>query len=245
LEFPNGSVTLSGGAIDITGDTIINVSAGTHVIDSKIQGVGNLIKTGPGVLVLSHPENTFTGLLDVAAGTVRVTGTITEPKGIEIKSGATLENRGLVGASVNVASGGTYEGGGEVAGDLLSQGMLRVTAGEVLRVAGRIVSDGALDIMTGAQELPPNLVHNGVILDRSLLKIASLSKIADGYSVTIDGYSGHEYQLQRTESLSGPWANVGASQAGTSHGLTTPTLLTLSDSSPSERQCFYGVVVSP
>jgi hypothetical protein len=165
--------------------------------------------------------------------------------------GRSAVGRPLSGGSVGhlYLNGGLLQignaGGGEVAGDLLSQGMLRVTAGRIIRVAGRIVSDGALDIMTGAQELPPNLVHNGVILDRSLLKIASLSKIADGYSVTIDGYSGHEYQLQRTESLSGPWANVGASQAGTSHGLTTPTLLTLSDSSPPERQCFYGVVVSP
>ena len=59
--------------------------------------------------------------------------------------------------------------------------------------------------------------------------------------VTIDGYTGHTYQLQRSSSLTDDvFTNLGSSQSG-----TTGTVLTFTDSSPSPTQGFYRVQVDP
>jgi hypothetical protein len=64
---------------------------------------------------------------------------------------------------------------------------------------------------------------------------------AGNFALTIQGYAGHTYQLQRTASLVAPvtWTNVGAAQAGSG------TPITFTDTSASGKSGFYQIEVSP
>jgi hypothetical protein len=63
--------------------------------------------------------------------------------------------------------------------------------------------------------------------------------------VFVKGYSAHSYQLQRADSLAGPWANLGSAQAGQTQPNGEPTLLAFIDLAATGAQQFYRVAVNP
>jgi hypothetical protein len=63
--------------------------------------------------------------------------------------------------------------------------------------------------------------------------------------LSVKSYSAHSYQLQRADSLAGPWVNLGGAQAGQTQPTGEPTLLALVDNNATGPQRFYRVMVTP
>ncbi|MCB1134359.1 MAG: hypothetical protein KDN05_24805, partial [Verrucomicrobiae bacterium] len=125
-------------------------------------------------------------------------------------------------------------------GTLTNTGTLRLVGDAVLDFTGTFTNTGILDIMTWNGVLPAGFVNNGIVLDRSAVKIDSVEMAGTSFAVTVTAYAGHVYQLQRSDDLSGPWENIGPAQAGGNAPIT------LSDpaGATGDRR-FYRVSVSP
>ena len=94
--------------------------------------------------------------------------------------------------------------------------------------------------MTWNGTLPEGFVNNGIVLDRSKVRVNSFLKSGNSFALKITGYAGHNYQLQRGDELSGPWLDVGSAQpgAGAELDFTDP------DSAGMTKR-FYRISVSP
>jgi len=126
-----------------------------------------------------------------------------------------------------------------VTNHLVNNGTLRLTGAAALTVGGALTNNGVLDIMTWAGTLPVGFVNNGTVLDRSLIRINASQASGPDFQVTIQGYAGHNYQLQcRDDLVSGMWQNLGTSVAGAN----APILFTHS-SGATAQQRFYRVTV--
>lgn len=98
---------------------------------------------------------------------------------------------------------------------LVNRGTLRLKGGATLTVANTFTNTGTLDLMTWHGTLPPTVVNSGTILDRSLIAISSYGLSGTNFSVSIQGYAGHDYQLQYCDALtSGSWQNIGTPVVG-------------------------------
>jgi hypothetical protein len=105
--------------------------------------------------------------------------------------------------------------------------------------SGSFVNTGLLDIMDSPQTvLPAGYVNTGTILTSSLVTVQTFSKSGSNFSVTIQSYTGHTYQLQKSTDLS-TWQNVGAAKAGTGSALV------LTDTNASSSGMFYQIGVGP
>jgi hypothetical protein len=127
----------------------------------------------------------------------------------------------------------------EVDTNLVNDGTLRLTGQASLNVPGSFTNNGLLDIMTWTGTLPAGFMNNGTVLDRSLIRVASATANGPDIQVTIQGYTGHNYQLQYRDSLlDGTWQNIGLSVAGAN------ALITLTHTGgATAQQRFYRVVV--
>ena len=221
-----------------------------------------ITKVGVGTWTLSGTNNYF-GLTSVGGGTLQVSGAITTTNFIIVSNTATLALSGTLTASrVQINAGGTLTGCGTINGNLLNNGTvlgdcgavqnltvngnvtnngaMQFIAGTGLQVNGVFVNNGLLDLMTGAQGLPVNFINNGTVLDSSNVRVLSFNISGPDVVLTIQGYNGHTYQLQRTDALNpAAWQSVGAAQDGTGD------VLTFTDSSVTGSQNFYRVQVSP
>ena len=87
------------------------------------------------------------------------------------------------------------------------------------------MNNGTLDLITGGAGLPGNFSNgaNGVVLESDVVKIKSASRAGTVFTITINGYTGHTYQLQRATSLEAgvDFVNLGASQEGVTGGTLT------------------------
>jgi hypothetical protein len=96
---------------------------------------------------------------------------------------------------------------------------------------------GLLDVMTWAGTLPADLVNTGTVLDRRLVRISSCRTVGSDVEVGIQGYAGHQYQLQHTDGLTeAAWFGIGAPVRG--EGL--PLMFTHTNG-VAGRQRFYRV----
>jgi hypothetical protein len=95
--------------------------------------------------------------------------------------------------------------------------------------------------MTWTGSLPAGLVNNGTVLDRSVVKIDSVSVQSGVLSVTFTAYAGHTYQLQATDNLAAGtvWENIGGPVVGTGAPVT------MADSTPFGAKRFCRVQVDP
>jgi hypothetical protein len=124
--------------------------------------------------------------------------------------------------------------------NLVNNGTLSLTGSAALAVPGNFTNNGLLDIMTWAGTLPPGLINHGAILDRSAIRVTSTAVNGPDVQVTIQGYTGHSYQLQYRDDLSiGNWQNVGVSVMGAN----APIVLTHIGGAAA-RQRFYHVSVN-
>lgn len=78
------------------------------------------------------------------------------------------------------------------------------------------------------------------MLDRSKVKTDSFAKTGNIFSVTLKAYSGHAYQLQRSDSLTGTWQDIGSPRQG------DDTTITLTDPDGADvGRRFYRVSLHP
>lgn len=102
-----------------------------------------------------------------------------------------------------------------VTNNLVNNGVLRLTGSAALTVGGTFTNNGVLDLMTWSGSLPAGFVNTGTVLDRSLIRVDSVELNGSDFKVKIQGYRGHNYQLQYLDDLpGGSWANIGAPVAG-------------------------------
>lgn len=164
-----GGTTLNGGTT--TGDTsslkgaILNNAALTFAQNSdgtysgNLSGSGTLTKSGTGELLLTG-SNGFTGSTSVQAGSLRVDGTLNSAT-VNVASGATIGGSGEIGGTLQLAGGATLSAGG--AATPLSVGALHLASGTtldftlgqasssttVVDVAGNLTLDGTLNVTNG------------------------------------------------------------------------------------------------
>jgi autotransporter-associated beta strand protein len=116
---------LSGTAAQALADTAgnaVTLKVGGNNISSAYSGVltgsGSLIKTGTGTLTLSG-VNTFSGVTTISNGVLAMSGGGTLASDLSLAgSNATLDLRGLSGASLTMAAGNTLSGIGRVNGGI-------------------------------------------------------------------------------------------------------------------------------
>jgi hypothetical protein len=134
----------------------------------------------------------------------------------------------------------TFAGSITGTGSLTNSGTLRLVGDATLAFTGPFTNTGILDIMTWNGTLPPGFINNGVVLDRSKVKVDSFEKAGNAFAVTLKAYSGHAYQLQRSETLTGTWQNIGSPRQG------DDTTITLTDpDGASQPRLFYRVSLQP
>ena len=105
-----------------------------------------------------------------------------------------------------------------VAGDLINFGTLRVIGDSTMTVNGNVSNFGFLDSLSWQPGGVSGFVDYsdfGSMLDSSYFHIES-NWIADGqFHIQVPGYEGHQYVLQRNETLSASgWVPAGPAQAG-------------------------------
>jgi autotransporter-associated beta strand protein len=134
-----GVINLTGGTLDLGGNTIfnalntgtLNASAGQLQNVAGINGTGGLVKTGPGTLTLAG-YNTYSGPTSVASGTLLLNGTLTSSGSLSIAGGATLGGMGMAGGTALLASGAVLNPGSAFAAGRLTLGGLALAGGNQL-----------------------------------------------------------------------------------------------------------------
>ena len=105
-------------------------------------------------------------------------------------------------------------------GTVSNHGTLRLIGDATLAFKGTLTNVGLLDVMTWNGTLPAGFINHGIVLDRSNVRINSYIVTGVDFTLTITAYPGHNYQLQRTDTLRGPWVDMGAAQRGGGSALT-------------------------
>ena len=134
----------------------------------------------------------------------------------------------------------TFAGSITGTGSLTVDGTLRLVGDAALGFTGPFTNNGVLDIMTWTGTLPAGFVNNGIVLDRSAVKVDLFEIAGPSINVTLTGYAGHSYQLQYSDDLSGNWKNIGPAQAGGN----APITLTDPAGATGDRR-FYRVSLAP
>ena len=127
-----------------------------------------------------------------------------------------------------------------VTNSLVNNGTLCLSGPATLSVAGAFTNNGTLDIMAWQGALPASFVNRGTVLGRSLTRLISPGVGAAGFHLTMQGYSGHTYQLQGCEDLaSGLWQNLGSVVSGSNVSMMFTNL------TATTRQKFFRVAIDP
>ena len=126
LQLGNGgtSGSIVGDVVD-NGTLAINRSD-TVTLGSAISGTGGFVQAGLGITTLTN-NNSYAGATTVAAGTLRVSGSIAGSSGVTVNAGATLAGTGTVTgrvAATTINSGGTLAPGDNAVGNLIVAGNL-------------------------------------------------------------------------------------------------------------------------
>jgi len=259
---------LKGGA---TANNVLTWQVGGRNSDATFAGniteqsAGNITainKVGSGTWTLSG-TNSYVGATTVSAGTLLVSGSIGNTSSLDVKDGGTFTLSGgtLTTPTILVEANGTLAGSGTINGALTNNGTVTVTSGQTLVFNGTVTNNGVvvftgsaassnnatftnnglLDLITSSLALPTNFVNHGTVLHAHDVQIQDCSLTAGVFTVDIQSYVGHYFQLQFSGSLEPPnWLNIGNAQAGDG------TVLTFTDSSnPSANPRFYRIAVSP
>jgi autotransporter-associated beta strand protein len=177
-EFVN-SINLAGGTRTVTVND--NPASGTDIATlSGVLSNGGLTKGGMGLLVLKG-SHTYTGATTVLAGAIELAADATlASTTFDVRAGATLDLRDLVGG-LTLGAGKSLKGGGTVLGDLVvggtvspgeSPGILSVedvtfAAGSILNMElGGTVRGGGYDALVSSGGV---VLQNGSTLSVSLI----------------------------------------------------------------------------
>ena len=136
-----------------------------------------------------------------------------------------------------------YLAGGTLSinGAISNSGLVKLSGTASLAVTGTFTNTGILDLINGPQALPAHFINNGIVLNSDSVKVQQTARSGSTFTVMIEGYAQHTYQLQRASSVVPPitWANIGLAQSGTG------SQLVFTDTSASGAQGFYRMQVSP
>jgi fibronectin-binding autotransporter adhesin len=244
VSVTNASATLTiGGIIGDNGHNIglVKDGAGTLLLTGHgIYGGGTAVNGG--TMELSSTGQTGNGAVTVgAAGTLIDDGQVNG----DVSVSGVLVGSGKITGSLTVNSSGIVDLNAEtltVNGAITNNGLFVLSNGAQLANMMSFTNNGVLDISTEGTFTPPNnFTNNGTIIDSSVIKNKTVSRTATTLSVTIDSYTGHTYQLQKSSTTpdgASFTTNVGPAQQG-----TTGTVLTFTDSSASGAKSFYRVAV--
>ncbi len=252
-----GTIVMSGGANTNSGG--VTVDSGKLIVNTTA-GSGPVSVGKSGVLINSGSISGDVTVDGIASGTGAFAGAVTVDRGGALTGAATIAGTLSIdaGGLVDLSSGTLVANGGVV-----NNGTVRLTHGAVLAVNGdtlsasngkvaarqargaasvpAFINNGTLDIISGGISAPEGFTNNGVVIDSRVVAAKSVSLVGGALTLTVDGYTGHTYQLQRSDSLAGgAFTNLGASQTG-----ATGSVLTFQDASPSSAQGFYRVQVDP
>ena len=241
------------------GNRNTDVTFAGSILDQLATSPTHIVKVGSGTWTLGG-TNTYSGATTISAGTLQVVGMISNANTVVVASGAILDLPGTITASlVQINAGGTLTGCGAINGNLLNNGTVLSDCGAKLEISGTVtnngtmqflngsgltvtgtfVNNGLLDLLTCTQTLPLNFINNGTVLLATNIVVSSVSQSGGTFTLTIQGYDGHTYQLQRSATLnSASWQNVGPSQDGVG------AMLSFTDTA-SGNQNFYRILVSP
>ena len=197
-----GGLVLDGGSLEVRNSLTLNdrpITVGpgggmfnvnqlaTLTVTNAINGAGALTKTGAGTLRLTGPV-TFSGPLNINAGTLSVNGTVAGPSSVAVNSGGTLGGCGLIAADLVIADGGTLSPGTNdnrlpatltcsnlvirpnaiVRFELNVPGILGGT-NDLLVVHGNLTLDGILKVSGGgAAGLYPIIKYDGELTDNGM-----------------------------------------------------------------------------
>lgn len=233
--------------------------AGT-ISEQNTSTTSSFVKTGAGTWKLSG-ICAWNGGTTIEQGTLKISGSVSSGAATNVAPGAALTFAGgsLTTETLNVAANASVDGSGtitadvtnygtitcgagtlSVTGDVVNNGTMRVTGGAALSAGGSFINNGVLDLLSSAAGLPPNLVNNGVVVDNRDRRIMSAAKTGSDFTCTVQGYSGHTFQLQSADTPAGPWNNIGSSLPGADTGLV------LTDAGGATgAQKFYRVLVTP
>jgi hypothetical protein len=125
----------------------------------------------------------------------------------------------------------------------LIEGTLHLRGDATLGMSGSWINRGVLDLIHWNGTLPAGLSNEGVILDRSSVKVLSSFRTGTSFELTTPGYAGHGYQLKTSEALSGPWVDSGAPVPGTGTP-AAPEILFFAAPAVETRR-FYKVELTP
>jgi len=128
-----------------------------------------------------------------------------------------------------------------IAGSVTNNGTVKLSGSATLTLTGSFTNNGVLDLIDGPQTLPTGFVNDGTVLNANSVQVQQVGMNGSGFSLTIEGYAQHTYQLQSASSLAAPitWTNVGAAQTGTGGPLT------FTDPGATGTNGFYQVEISP
>ena len=244
-------LTLSPGQIGQGGDfnlfqsPAFALTAGTHSLvfqglqngvdsDTLIDAV-SLTGAGAGSLASGAAlQLTGVGAGFVAGTNSQTLASLTGVAGTQIL----LTNTALIISSNDPVA--TFAGNIAGTGSVTINGTLRLVGNAQLSFSGGFTNNGVLDLLTWKGTLSPGFVNNGIVLDRSNAVISSCAVQGDSFIATIPGYSGHNYQLQFSDSLSGSWQNIGAPQPGAGVALNFTNLVGAATTNR-----FYRIQISP
>ncbi len=234
----SGAIVLSG-ANTYTGGTTL--ASGVTLI------VGNASGSATGTGLLSVPAGTTFVNNGAISGAATVGGTVSGGGSfgaVTVGGGGVFSATGTVNGPLTVAAGGVvtiFGGTLNVTGNVVNNGTIRLRHGAVLTVGGNGVftNNGTLDVISGGYSAPGGFSNQGTLLDASLVTVQSVGTSGGAVVLTVNGYTGHVYQLQRSTSLAtGSFAALGSPQNG-----ATGTVLTFTDNDLSSAQSFYRVQV--
>ncbi len=218
------SATLGGGNAGKVTYSIGDIGIDT-LFAGNITGNSAVTKVGTGTQTLSGSCN-YTGATNVLEGVLKITGTLAGTPSLAISEGAVLY---LAHGSLSVA------------GSITNNGTFKISGSPTLALTGNFINNGVLDLINSQSTLPPNFVNNGTVLDSSDVSVQQAAISGSNFSVSIQSYFEHTYQLQRADSLTAPiWTNIGAAQEG------NDSILNFTDTGGAAGpKRFYRVQVSP
>ena len=221
----------------------------------------NLIKVGTGRQCLGGISS-FLGNIVVESGILATPGSVTLSGSTEVRPGARLDLDGgtLDADTLHVVSGAAVHGPGTVDaditndglltcttgtlnlnGDVVNNGIARLSSGAVLSLNGEFTNNGILDLLTADGHPPANLNNTGTVIDSTGLEVLSFGIQGHDFTLTLNTYEGHGYQLQWSPTMNdGTWQNVGAALEGDGSAKSFTH-----DNSVSGNSRFYRVVVTP
>jgi hypothetical protein len=211
-------------------EIVADAPSGGAVTFANSYTVGGHTNVRSGTLMLT-PDSTFSaGTVEVMrTGVMKLQESTLVADTVTIQPGGVLTGCGRINA--NVVNHGTIMVSGcglQFAGSVTNNGTLTVIGTATLAVDGALVNNGVVDLINAAGiQLPAGFVNNGVVFDPTRLPPLQISKAGASVFITIDGFIGHGYVLQRSTSpysAAATWQDVsGPVRPGVAAPLTFTT----------------------